>query len=204
MFSLPHPLAGHKSPHRGEFGFSPQNDITPPPKGGGAGYRLFGSLEFSCREARRFSAGKDGCFISEGFSRQLPVATAGLNWPTRLQRALFGASLVFVPLPDSQNRTQGHTGPSLDFLPRTGLPLPLKGEGRNFAHLWGFGFSLAVAFGNRWPQLAHTGPTGRVCCFSGVVPLPGSHNRTQGRIWFHRLFLVCFFCGSPASWRSRW
>ena len=67
------------------------------------------------------------------------------------------------------------------FLPRTNSPLPLKGEGRDFAHLWGFGFSLAVVFGNRWPQLAHTGPTGRVCCFSGVVPLPGSHNRTQGR-----------------------
>ena len=73
-----------------------------------------------------------------------------------------------------------HRGESC-FPPRTNSPLPLKGEGRDFAHLWGFGFSLAVAFGNRWPQLAHTGPTGRVCCFSGVVSLPGSHNRTQGR-----------------------
>lgn len=64
-----------------------------------------------------------------------------------------------------------HTGPSLVFLPRTRLPLPLKGEGRDFAHLWGFGFSLAVAFGNRWPQLAHTGPTGPVWGFGGVVSL---------------------------------
>ena len=30
-------------------------------------------------------------------------------------------------------------------------------------------------------QLAHTPPTGRVCGLSGVVPLPGFQNRTQGR-----------------------
>ena len=30
------------------------------------------------------------------------------------------------------------------------------------------------------PQLAHTPPTGRVCCFAGVVPLPGPQSRTQG------------------------
>ena len=77
-----------------------------------------------------------------------------------------------VSLPGSQNRTQALTGPSLVFLPRTSLPLPLKGEGRDFAHRWGVGFSLAVACGNCWPQPAHAGPTGRVCCFAGVVPLP--------------------------------
>ena len=38
--SLPRPLTGHKSPHRGEFVFPPQNEFTPPPKGGGAGYHL--------------------------------------------------------------------------------------------------------------------------------------------------------------------
>ena len=74
-----------------------------------------------------------------------------------------------------------HTGASLDFLPKTSLPLPLKGEGRDFTHLWGFGFSLAVAFGNCWPQLAHTGPTGPVWSFGGVVSLPRPQNRTQGR-----------------------
>ena len=36
--SLPRPLTGQKPPHRAEFGFSPQNEFTPPPKGGGAGY----------------------------------------------------------------------------------------------------------------------------------------------------------------------
>ena len=38
--SLPRPLTGHKSSHGGKFGFSPQNEFTPPPKGGGAGYHL--------------------------------------------------------------------------------------------------------------------------------------------------------------------
>ena len=33
-------------------------------------------LNFHQREARCFSAGKDGYFVSEGFSRQLPLATA--------------------------------------------------------------------------------------------------------------------------------
>lgn len=69
---LPRPLTGHKSPHRAEFGFSPQNEFTPPPKGGWAGYRLFALLGFSIREARCFSVGKDGYFVSEGFSWQLP------------------------------------------------------------------------------------------------------------------------------------
>ena len=30
----------HTGPHRAEFGFSLQNEFTPPPKGGGAGYHL--------------------------------------------------------------------------------------------------------------------------------------------------------------------
>ena len=93
------------------------------------------------------------------------------------------------------------------FLPRTSLPLPLKGEGLDIAFLWGFGFSLAVAFGNCWPQLGHAGPTGPVRGFAGVVPHPAlktAHRATQGRVWFHRRFLVRFFCGIPASWRSRW
>ena len=37
----------HTGPHRGEFVFPPQNEFTPPPKGGGAGYRLlFSSFGF--------------------------------------------------------------------------------------------------------------------------------------------------------------
>ena len=42
------------------------------------------------------------------------------------------------------------------------------------------GLLSAVAFGNCWPQLAHTPPTGPVWGCAGVVSLPGSQNRTQG------------------------
>ncbi len=117
-------------------------------------------------------------------SSHLGLATApgfAHNWVTHLQQGWSGAWVVLLSLPRPlTGHESSHRGESC-FPPRTNSPLPLKGEGRDFAHLWGFGFSLAVAFGNRWPQLAHTGPTRRVCCFSGVVPLPGSHNRTQGR-----------------------
>ena len=90
------------------------------------------------------------------------------------------------------------------FLPRTSLPLPLKGEGRDFVHLWSFGFSLAVACGNCWSQLAQQGQS-RALLMS--LPYPASktaHRATPGRVWFYRLFLVRFFCGSPTSWHSRW
>ena len=56
-------------------------------------------------------------------------------------------------------------------------------------------------------KLGHVGPTGPVRGFAGVVPHPAlktAHRATQGRVWFHRRFLVRFFCGIPASWRSRW
>ena len=58
-----------------------------------------GLLGFSRREARYFSAGKDGYFVSEGFSQQLPQATAGHKRLTRLQQGLSGASLVSFPYP---------------------------------------------------------------------------------------------------------
>ena len=31
-----------------------------------------------------------------------------------------------------------------------------------------------------------------------------AHRVSQGRVWFHHCFLMWFFCGIPASWRSRW
>ena len=106
--SLPRPLTGQKPPHRAEFGFSPQNELTPPPKGGGAGYHL-GWVCWS------FPAEKPGAFPQDKTDTSCPRA------------------------------------------------------------------SLGSCLGNCWPQLAHMGPTGRVCCFSGVVSLPRPQNRTQGR-----------------------
>ena len=53
----------HIRPHRGEFGFSPQNEFTPPPKGGGTGF--CSSLEFrvllgSCLWQLLVTAGSTG------------------------------------------------------------------------------------------------------------------------------------------------
>ena len=93
---------------QGRVLFSPQNELTPPPKGGGAGYRF--------------------SWVRSFLTRRSPVLFRRKRRMLRIR-----------------------------------------------------GLLSTVAFGNRWPQLAHTGPTRRVCCFSGVVPLPGSHNRTQGR-----------------------
>ena len=110
------PYLASKIAHRrsqGRVWFSLQNKLTPPPLGGRARYRLFGSLGFSRREARCFSAGKDGYFLSEGFSRQLPLATAAHNWGTLAQQGRSGGFGGVAPLLGPQNRTQGHTGASL-------------------------------------------------------------------------------------------
>jgi len=101
----------HKGPHRAEFWFSHQNELTPPPLGGGARYRLFGLLVFSRREARCFSAGKDGYFVSEGFSWQLPwqlLLTTGSHGSNGVGLGLWWCRSPTRP----QNRTQGRTGPS--------------------------------------------------------------------------------------------
>ena len=101
----------HTGPHRAEFWFSHQNELTPPPLGGGARYRLFGLLVFSRREARCFSAGKDGYFVSEGFSWQLPwqlLLTTGSHGSNGVGLGLWWCRSPTRP----QNRTQGRTGPS--------------------------------------------------------------------------------------------
>ena len=52
-----------------------------------------------------------------------------------------------VSLPCPQNRTQGRTGASSFFLPRTGLPLPLKGEGRGITFLRSLGLPCSFTTG---------------------------------------------------------
>ena len=104
------PYLAPKTAHRATQGrvFSLHNEFTPPPfRGRGWVSPVLGLLVFSRREARCFSAGKDGYFVSEGFSRQLPLATAAHNCPTRLQRGGEPASLVSFPTPPSKP----HTGP---------------------------------------------------------------------------------------------
>ena len=71
---------------QGQVYFSPQNELTPPPKGGGAGYHL--------------------SWVGRVGSVRSKLGHAGSTRPTLF---LAGAG----PLPGLQNRTQGHTGPSL-------------------------------------------------------------------------------------------
>ena len=60
----------HTGSHRGEFGFSPQNELTPPPKGGGAGYHL----GWVCWG---FHAEKPGTFPQEKTDTSYPRASLG-------------------------------------------------------------------------------------------------------------------------------
>ena len=98
--SLPRPLTGQKPPHRAEFGFSPQNEITPPPKGGGAGYHL-SWVRWVCP------------------ARSQP----GHSGPTGPVWAFAGV----VSLPVPKNRTQRHTGPSLVLIAFSCCALGLAG-----------------------------------------------------------------------------
>ena len=86
VVSLSCPQTGQKSPHRSKFGFSPQNELTPPPKGGGAGYRLSWV-----------------CWVCPARAQLPHTAPTGPFWGLAGIRSL----LSF------QNRTQGHTSPSL-------------------------------------------------------------------------------------------
>ena len=79
---VPYPVP--KTAHRaaqGEFVFSPQNGLTPPPKGGGSGYHLSWVVGF---------------------------ALLVHNWPTRLQQGGFAASLVSFSQP---RPLTGHISP---------------------------------------------------------------------------------------------
>ena len=97
-------------------------------------------LNFHQREARCFSAGKDGYFVSEGFSRQLPLATAAHNRLTRLQQGRSGASLVSFPYLSSIPHTALHR-PSYGFVSQNEVTPPPLGEGLGLLNLELFGFS---------------------------------------------------------------
>ena len=108
LVSFPYPAlkTAHRVAQVRVWIFSPKR-VYPPPKGGGAGYRLFSSSEFSRGEARCFSAGKEGRFVSEGFSGsclwQL-LATTGSHGFNRAGVGLrWCCSLTRPPKP--------HTGP---------------------------------------------------------------------------------------------
>ena len=102
-----------------------------------------------------------------------------------------GASWAFcgvVPLPGPQNRTQGHTGASLFFLPTTRLPLPLKEEGLGIAFLGSLGFNAEnpCAFSQEKMGISHTW----VSCVWQLPP-------TNGSRWPNGVGLECSWCPLP-------
>ena len=113
-----------------------------------------------------------------------------------------------VPLPSLQNGTQGHTGPSSVFVRKTyKFTPPPKGGGAGFCSSLGFRVLLGSCL---WQPLATTGSHGSnraglllPWCRFPTWPSKPHTGAYRGEFGFHRLFLVRFFCGSPASWRSR-
>ena len=77
----------HIRPHRAEFGFSPQNEFTPPPKGGGAGF--CSSLGFR---------------VLLGSCLWQPLATTGSHGPNR-------AGLLLQWRRSPTRLSKSHTGP---------------------------------------------------------------------------------------------
>ena len=154
-------------------------------------------LNFHQREALCFSVGKDGCFASEGFSRQLPVATAAHTASTGWSVA----SLVLLPTRLSKPHTGVHRAEFLFCAQNEVTPPPLGG---------GAGYRLSFGLLGL-PCSSTTGSHGSngaglvLCWCRSPTQLPKPHtgpHRTE--FGFHRLFLPAFLGGSAANCRSRW
>ena len=95
------PYLASKTAHRAAQGrvwvFSPKTNSPLPLKGEGRGVAFLWFVGVFTQRNPVLFRRKDGYFVSEGFSRQLPVATAGHNWLTRLQQGRSGALLVSLP-----------------------------------------------------------------------------------------------------------
>ena len=93
------------------------------------------------------------------------------------------------------------------FFPQNELTPPPKGGGAGFCSSLGFRVLLGSCL---WQPLATTGSHGSnraglllPWCRFPTWPSKPHTGAYRGEFGFHRLFLVRFFCGSPASWRSR-
>ena len=124
-----------------------------------------GLLEFSCREARCFSAGKDGYFVSDDFSGSCLWQLLVTNGSHGSNGAGLGLWWCRSPTWLSKSHTGAHRG-EFRFCVQNKLTPPPKGGGA------GYHLSWVGRVGSVRSKLAHTPPTGRVCCFDGVVLLP--------------------------------
>ena len=120
-----------------------------------------------------------------------PISGGKFRFPSRLIPCLNA-----LPLPNRQ-------GLLFPFLPISGFSQPPLSEWRRnqLSLAWGWLLSPdSLTTGSHWPNRA-----GLLLrwCRSPTPPSDRPRIATQGRVWFHRLFLLAFLGGSPASWRSR-
>ena len=107
------------------------------------------------------------------------------NWLTRLQQGWSGASLVSFLYPVLKLAKNRRTGASLDFLPRTSLPLPLKGEGPGIVCLGFVGFAL---LGHSCLTRLQQGRFGGWLVFAPYSASKAAHRATRSRVWLSPLF----------------
>ncbi len=111
------------------------------------------------------------------------------NWPTRLQQGWSWASLVSFLYPVLKLAKNRRTGASLDFLPRTSLPLPLKGEGPGIVCLGFVGFA---PLGHSCLTRLQQGRFGGWLVFAPYSASKTAHRATQALVWFSPFFPPAF------------
>ena len=111
------------------------------------------------------------------------------NWPTRLQQGWSGASLVSFLYPVLKLAKNRRTRASLDFLPRTSLPLPLKGEGPGIVCLGFVGFA---PLGHSCLTRLQQGRFGGWLVFAPYSASKTAHRATQALVWFSPFFPPAF------------
>ena len=164
-------------------------------------------------------------FLRRLFTAAIQTSTAGSHRFNRAGLLLRWCRFSTPPSDQPKIAAQGRVW----FLPRTNLPLPLKGERLDFAQLGGLrvrnaekpgafpkektdtSYPRASLGSCLWQLMLTTAPTastGPVWGFPGVVSLPcsltGHKSSHRAEFGFHRFFFLDFLGGSPASWRSRW
>ena len=120
-------------------------------------------------------------FLRWLFTAAVQTSTGASRWSNRACEELPWCSFPYPASKTAHRATQGR----VLFFPQNELTPPPKGGGAGYRLSW------VGRVGSVRSKLAHTPPTGRVCCFDGVVLLPGPQNRTQALIGPSLVF-ACF------------